>query len=187
MPPKFTPYRLNSGVRGLPGLCARNNMPSTLKLTIRLLCGALLLLTTFPAQADPIDSYIRAQMAKRHIPGLSLVVIKDKKIIKSSNYGLANIELNVAVSEQTTFEIASMSKQFTDAAMLLLVEEGKVGLDDSITKYLGNLPKAWRKITIRQLMNHTSGLRDDWEEEDPFFLTNNTDEEFFACACKPSA
>jgi CubicO group peptidase (beta-lactamase class C family) len=149
-----------------------------LKLAFLILCGVFLLSTTVSAQADPIDSYIRAEMAKRHVPGLSLVVIKDKRIIKASNYGLANVELNVAVNERTSFEIASMSKQFTDAAMLLLVEEGKVGLDDSVTKYLDNLPETWRGITIRRLMNHTSGLRDDWDEGDPFFLTNNTNEDF---------
>lgn len=149
-----------------------------LKITFSILCGALLSLTTVSAQTDSIDSYIRAEMAKRHIPGLSLVVIKDNEIIKASNYGLANVELNVAVNEKTTFEIASMSKQFTNAAMLLLVEERKVGLDDSVMKYLDKLPETWRDITIRRLMNHTSGLRDDWDEDDAFFLTNNTDEQF---------
>jgi len=140
--------------------------------------AVLFLLTNVSAQTDAIDSHIRALMARRHIPGLSLVIIKDKKIVKASYYGLANVELNVPVSEGTSFEIASMSKQFTCAALLLLVEEGKVGLDDSITKYLDNLPDAWRDITIRQLMNHTSGLRDDWDEDNNFFLTKNTNEDF---------
>ena len=142
------------------------------------LCAVLLLVPCASAQTDQIDAYVRADMARRHIPGVSLVVIKDNKLIKASNYGLANVELNVAVNERTSFEIASMTKQFTDAALLLLVEEGKVGLDDSITKYLDGLPATWRDITIRRLMNHTAGLRDDWEEDNNFFLTKNTNEEF---------
>jgi CubicO group peptidase (beta-lactamase class C family) len=130
------------------------------------------------AQGDAVDSYVRAEMAKRHVPGLSLVVIQNKKIVRASSYGFANVELSVPVNENTSFEIASMTKQFTDVAILLLAEEGKLSLDDHITRYFGNLPLEWRDITIRQLMLHTAGLRDDWDEDDKFFLSNNTDEEF---------
>ena len=137
-----------------------------------------LLLCTVSAQADEVDTYVRAEMAKLHVPGLSLVVVKNKQIVRAGNYGLANVELNVPVNEHTSFEIASMTKQFTDAAILLLAEQGKLSIDDHLTNYFDQLPPEWRDITIRQLMLHTSGLRDDWDEDDKFFLTNNTDEEF---------
>ncbi len=132
------------------------------------------------AQSKQVDAYIRDWMGKRHIPGVSLVVIKDKRIIKSSQYGLANVELNVPVTERTSFEIASMTKQFTAAAILLLVEDGKVSLDDSITEYFNNLPSSWSQIRVRQLLDHTSGLKDDWDEDNNFFLTKNSNEEFLS-------
>ena len=82
-------------------------------------------------------------------------------------------ELGVPVNEHTSFEIASMTKMFTDAGILLLVEEGKVSLDDSITKYIAGLPKTWNEITVRELMVHTSGLRDDWDEGNDLFSDEN--------------
>src|SRR4029079_12443061 len=127
---------------------------------------------------DSIDNFVRSEMQKKHIPGLSLVVIRNGRIIKSANYGLANVELNVPVNDRTSFEIASMTKQFTAAALLLLVEDGKVRLDDSVTAYLADLPSTWQDITIRRLLDHTSGLRDDWDEGNDFFLTKNSDEAF---------
>jgi D-alanyl-D-alanine carboxypeptidase len=156
------------------------------RLLFGIICCAVLLSPPASAQVDSIDSYIRNEMATLHIPGLALLVVKNGRIVKSGYYGLANVELNVPVNEQSSFEIASMSKQLTDAAMLLLVEEGKVRLDDSVTQYLAGLPETWRDITIRRLMDHTSGLRDDWDESNSFFLTNDTNEKFLrALAASP--
>src|SRR5687767_1779347 len=150
----------------------------TLRFSLSCFACSLLLSTIVAGQSDAIDSYIRNEMATKLIPGLSLVVVKNRKIVKASHYGLSNVELKVAVNERTSFEIASMTKQFTNAAMLLLVEEGKVALDDSVRKYLDNLPDTWADITVRRLMDHTSGLRDDWDENNSFFLTNDTNEKF---------
>ena len=86
----------------------------------------LLVLCAVPAHADVVDTYVQAEMTKRHIPGLSFVLVKHKQIVRASNYGLANVELNVPVNEHTSFEIASMTKQFTHAAILLLAEEGRL-------------------------------------------------------------
>ncbi len=141
-------------------------------------CVLFLWLTAVSVRGDIIDSYVRTEMTNRHIPGLSLVVLKKGKIVKANNFGLANVELNVPVNERTSFEIASMTKQFTDAAILLLAEERKLSIDDHITAYFDNLPPEWHDITIRQLMLHTSGLRDDWDEDDKYFLSNNSDEDF---------
>jgi D-alanyl-D-alanine carboxypeptidase len=130
------------------------------------------------AQSDAIDDYVRAEMARRHIPGLALAVVRNGTVVKLGHYGLADVELNVAVTDDTKFEIASMTKQFTDAAILLLAEEGKLALDDPVTKFLSDAPPSWNAITIRQLMNHTAGVRDDWDEDPPFFLRNQTEEDF---------
>ena len=111
-------------------------------------------------RADKVDDYVREQMEKQHIPGLALAVVKDGKVEKSAAYGLANVELNVPTKVDTIFQIQSITKTFTASAIMMLVEEGKVGLDDKITKYLSDLPASWSDITVRHLLTHTSGIKD---------------------------
>ena len=131
------------------------------------LCPKLLILlavTFFAAlscsRADEVDDYVKNQMRRQHVVGLSLAVIKDGKVIKALGYGLANVELNMPATKGTVYNIASIGKQFTATAIMMLVEDGKIGLDDRITNYLSYLPAAWSGITIRQLLTHTSGIRD---------------------------
>jgi CubicO group peptidase (beta-lactamase class C family) len=115
------------------------------------------------AQSEPganVDSYIESQLRDQHIPGLALAVVHDSKLVKSQGYGLANIELNVPVKPETVFQLGSIGKQFTATAVLLLAEDGKLSLDDPIAKYFPTAPRTWRNITIRRLLNHTSGLAD---------------------------
>jgi CubicO group peptidase (beta-lactamase class C family) len=116
------------------------------------------------ARADKLDDFIAAQISERKIPGLSVAVIRDGKVIRATGYGFANLELKAPATKDTVYEIGSISKQFASEALMLLVEEGKLNLDDSIRKYLpGNAPEIWQKITVRNLLNHTSGLK-DWTE-----------------------
>jgi CubicO group peptidase (beta-lactamase class C family) len=122
-----------------------------------------------------IDSAVRADIAARQIPGLQLAVIKYGVVFKKGHYGYANLENRVPVTDSTRFSIGSMSNSMTCAGILLLMEDGKLNLDDSVGQYLESLPAAWNGITIRRLMNHTSGLRDDWDEDDNFFYSKNTD------------
>jgi len=110
------------------------------------------------AMADPVDDYVRAQMARRKIPGLALAVVQRGQVIKLAGYGLASVELDVPVTPDSVFELASLTKQFTAAAIMKLVEEGKVGLDEPVAKYLPPTPSAWSAITIRHLLTHTAGL-----------------------------
>ncbi len=126
---------------------------------------ALLLVSCFSsARADWIDKFVAETIKQRKIPGLSIAVIRDGKVIKASGYGLANLELQTPATKDTVYEIGSISKQFAAEAVMLLVEEGKIDLDDSIRKYLpANAPDIWQKITVRNLLNHTSGLK-DWTE-----------------------
>src|SRR5262249_39028474 len=83
---------------------------------------------------------------------------KNGKIIKMKGFGLANLELNAPVTEDTVFEIASVTKPFTATAIMMLVEDGKIGLDDEIRKHLPELPVAWSGVKVRHLLSHTSGL-----------------------------
>jgi CubicO group peptidase (beta-lactamase class C family) len=116
------------------------------------------------ALSTQVDKVLRAQMREQMIPGVSLAVIRDGKIIKATGYGLANIELDVPVTPPSIFQSGSIGKQFTATAILMLVEEGKVGLDDSITKYFPEAPASWKPVTIRHMLTHTSGLPDIFGE-----------------------
>jgi len=110
------------------------------------------------AQADQLDDYIKAEMDKQHIPGLSLAIVRDGKVVRAQGYGLANVELNVPATAETVYRIGSVSKQFIASGIMLLVEEGKVSLDDRVGKYLEGTPETWKEITVRHLLSHTSGL-----------------------------
>ncbi len=141
----------------------------------------LLLFCFSTARADSLDDFVRTEIKKRQIPGLSVAVLRDGKIIKANGYGLANLELQVPATKDTVYEIGSISKQFASEALMLLFEDGKVNLDDSINKYLpSNAPETWRKITVRDLLNHTSGLK-DWTEIKEFsYRREYSAEEFVA-------
>lgn len=111
------------------------------------------------AFADKVDDYIKAQMTEKHIPGAAVSIIKNGRVKKMKGYGLANVELNVPVTKNTVFEIGSVSKQMTAAAIMLLVREGKVNLDEKISKYLPDTPESWSNVTVRHLLTHTSGIK----------------------------
>jgi CubicO group peptidase (beta-lactamase class C family) len=124
---------------------------------------AIALLVTFgapgPGKADKIDDYFTAQIKRLHVPGASIAIVRDGNITKAQGYGFANLELRSPATKETVYEIGSISKQFTATAIMMLVEEGKVRLDDTITKYFPEAPQAWRGITIEHLLTHTSGIQ----------------------------
>jgi CubicO group peptidase (beta-lactamase class C family) len=115
------------------------------------------------SQVDKVDDAIKNLMQKNRIVGLQLAVIKNNKIVKTSHYGLANIEDSIAVDSETVFSINSMTKSFTGVAIMQLVEKGRLNLEDPISKYLDSLPDTWQNITIKQIATHTSGIPDIWE------------------------
>ena len=138
--------------------------------------GLLLILTAAVAvRADKVDDYLKAEMLKQHIPGVSLAVVKDGKIIKAEGYGLANLELNVPARPETVFKIGSVSKQFISAGILLLIQEGKISLDDSISKFLEGTPETWKPITVRHLLTHTSGIVREAPGFDPLKVQSDAD------------
>ena len=125
-----------------------------------------------------IDAYVKAEMRRQKIPGVSLAVLRGGKIEILKSYGLANVEHRVPVKPETVFQSGSIGKQFTAAAVMILVEEGKLALDDKITKYFAEAPAAWKNITIRNLLNHTSGLGDYPPEVD--LRRDYTEDEYLA-------
>lgn len=136
---------------------------------------ALLLALSTAVRADQIDDYVKAQMERQHIPGISLVVIKDQKVVKLEGYGLANVELNVPARPDTVYKIGSVSKQFIATGIMLLVQDGKISLDDNIGKFLEGSPDTWKPITIRHLLTHTSGIVREAPGFDPFKIQNDAD------------
>src|SRR6185295_3553768 len=110
------------------------------------------------AQQDSIDVFITNQMKQQGIIGLSIGIVKNGKIIKAKGYGQANIELDIPTSEKTVYKVGSVSKQFIAAGIMKLVQEGKLKVSDPVTKFIKDAPAKWNSITIRHLLNHTSGL-----------------------------
>ncbi len=119
---------------------------------------ALVLLLTAAVRADKVDDYIKAEMLKQRVPGLSLAIVKDGKIIKAQGYGLANVEHNIPAKPETVYKIASVSKQFLATGIMLLVQDGKLRVDDKISQHLDGTPETWKDITIRHFLTHTSGV-----------------------------
>src|SRR6185437_5741569 len=126
------------------------------------------------ARADAIDDYIDAQMARQHVPGLALAIVRHGQLMRAQGYGFANLEDHVSVHPDSVFESGALGMPFTAAATMLLVEDGKLRLDESIRKYLPEAPQTWAPITIRDLLNHTSGLPSTPDGE---FRRDYTDEE----------
>ena len=128
-----------------------------------------------PAAAAAVTEYVKAEMQRQHIPGLSLLVARGGQIVRAEGFGLANVELQVPVKPETVFQSGSVGKQFTATAIMMLVEEGKIGLDDPLTKYFADAPASWKDVTVRELLSHTAGFGDypkdfnfrkDWTEDE---------------------
>jgi CubicO group peptidase (beta-lactamase class C family) len=112
------------------------------------------------------DAAVEARRAEQRIPGVSLAVCRDGKIVKAAGYGLGNVEWAAPVTPETVFQTGSVGKQFTAMAVMMLVEGRKIGLDDKLSKYVPESPTLWKDVTIRNLLTHTSGISDYGGEED---------------------
>ena len=146
---------------------------SSLKRTASGLLIVLGSLFTHTAYGDETDVLIGNIMAERHIPGLQLAVVKNGKIIKLQGYGESNLQHSVKVTNETIFPINSMTKAFTGVAIMQLVEQGKLSLDDSIGKHLPELPSEWHHLSIKALFAHTSGLPKIMSGQETDLIANN--------------
>jgi CubicO group peptidase (beta-lactamase class C family) len=134
----------------------------------RLAAGALgiLLLVNASAAPDPNQAKVDklfAQWDRKDSPGAAIVVVKDGAVVYQRGYGYANLEHNIPITPLTRFDVASVAKQFTGLAVAMLIEQGKLSLDDDVRKHQPDVPDFGKPITIGHLMHHTSGLR-DWPE-----------------------
>jgi CubicO group peptidase (beta-lactamase class C family) len=138
-----------------------------MRLGVIVLVAILLVSSLAHAQTLPPDvtrkvDKVFEQWDRPGSPGCALGVYKDGQIVYERGYGMANLNDDVPITPATVFHVASMSKQFTAASILLLVQQGKLSLDDDVHKYIPELPKFGERITLRHLLHHTSGLRDQW-------------------------
>lgn len=115
---------------------------------------------------DSIDVFIKNKMGQLQIPGLQLAIIKDGKLDKVANYGVANIEHQIPTNTKTTFSINSMTKAFVGVAIMQLQEQGKLNIDDSISLYITDIPETWESITIKQILSNVSGLPNNIDEKE---------------------
>lgn len=108
-----------------------------------------------------IDSLF-SRFNNRNTPGCAIAVINEGKKVFEGFYGMSNLEYNIPIDRHSKFHVASLSKQFTAAAIIRLAQEGKLSLNDDIRKYIPEVPDFGKKITIHHLLHHTSGIRDQW-------------------------
>jgi D-alanyl-D-alanine carboxypeptidase len=111
-----------------------------------------------------VDTEARSQMARGNIPGAAIAVLRNGKPLYVKSYGKSNLELDVPVTDGSVFELASLTKQFTAAAVLLLAHEGKLSLDDPIEKYIEKPPAHWAGVTVQHLLSHSAGLEHRFEK-----------------------
>ncbi|WP_172969652.1 serine hydrolase domain-containing protein [Rhodanobacter sp. T12-5] len=144
----------------------------------RLIFAATILLGSCAATATDAAQHTDHLMRKYagNVPGASLLVLKDGKPLVRRGYGMANMEQHIAATPATDYRLASVSKQFTAAAILLLAEDGKLKLGDSIRHWLPSLPGMADKVTLRELLSHTGGLI-DYEELIPPGTTGQLDDQ----------
>ncbi|RKH73281.1 class A beta-lactamase-related serine hydrolase [Corallococcus interemptor] len=111
------------------------------------------------AAPDKVDAFLRAEMARNHIPGAAVAVVRAGKVIKLAAYGTANLEWNAPASTRAAFQIASGTKMFTAVLLMDFVGQGKLKLEDRVCQYIADCPPAWKDITLLHLASHTSGMK----------------------------
>jgi CubicO group peptidase (beta-lactamase class C family) len=150
------------------------NPSSPAKLRFAMPALGILLLVKASAAPNPNNAKVDklfAQWDRQDSPGAAIVVVKDGAVVYQHGYGYANLEHRIPITPQTSFDVASVAKQFTGLSVAMLVEQGKLSLDEKVRKHLPDVPDFGKPITIAHLLFHTSGLR-DWPET---FLLSNVD------------
>lgn len=126
-----------------------------------------------PNLATTLEHYLASELEQHAIPGLGVAIVRDGHILHAGGYGLANVEHKVAATPETVFHSGSTGKMFTAAAVLMLVQDGRIGLDHLLKRYIPEGPESWNEITIRQLLSMTSGLGNFAEKFAPTPIHDN--------------
>jgi D-alanyl-D-alanine carboxypeptidase len=133
--------------------------PRRKRFTLVLLVVTILHTASAGTATDRVSNFVNEYLKKNQIPGCAVMIRHDGKVVLCQGYGVASVEHGVRVTPQTVFQSGSVGKQFTAMAVLMLIEEKKLALEDPISKYL-EVPKNWSAIRVRHLLTHTSGLSD---------------------------
>ncbi|MEI8299864.1 MAG: serine hydrolase domain-containing protein, partial [Pseudomonadota bacterium] len=110
--------------------------------------------------SSAVDAFVQGELQRQQVPGIAVGIFWKGEVLAARGYGYANVEHSVPVSRGTLFQTASVGKQFTAAAVMLLVDDGKLELDAPLTQYFADAPATWSAITARRLLTHTSGIQD---------------------------
>jgi CubicO group peptidase (beta-lactamase class C family) len=135
-----------------------------------------------PAQVIAIDQFVEKERVRQQIPGIEVGIYSHGKLLLTKGYGLANVELDVPMKAQTIMQSGSTGKQFMATAVMMLVEQHKISLDDSVRKYFPAAPEWWQPIKIKNLLSHTSGLTEyetkasETDPKDLFYLRKDMSE-----------
>jgi D-alanyl-D-alanine carboxypeptidase len=122
--------------------------------------------TSAPAR-ETVDRYVAAEMARQHIPGVAIAVLRAGRIVKAQGYGMADLEHQIPVTPETVFKIGSVSKQLIAAGVLLLAQDGRLSVEDPVSRFHPGAPESWRGVTLRHFLTHTSGVLREGPAFDP--------------------
>jgi CubicO group peptidase (beta-lactamase class C family) len=148
--------------------------------------GAQQLPTTFTATNTEaaVDEWVRSEMTRQHVPGVAIAIVNKGKTA-TKGYGYANLEWRAPVTDESIFQSGSVGKMFTAAALMLLVEDGKLSLSDPLTKFFSDAPTSWQEVTVRHLLTHTSGIP-DYTTSTFDYRKDYTEDELARFACQQS-
>ena len=137
------------------------------------------------SRSDTVDDYLNHEIQAKHIPGMVIVVLKEGVVVKEKAYGTANLEFGVPATLQDVYPIASITKLFSAVAVFMLVQDGKLHLDDKLTSLIPGLPAPWGDVTVLNCLSHTSGIPDFPQIYDSSSVPLSQDEAMAAISSKP--
>jgi D-alanyl-D-alanine carboxypeptidase len=135
----------------------------------------MLSLVAAVARADQLDDFVKERMKAFALPSVSIAIVEEGKIVKVGAYGLSDVARGTPATPETVYKIGSVSKQFIATAIMLLAQDGRLTVDDPISKYLEGTPPAWQPITIRHLLTHTGGIVRESPAFDPWKVQSDAD------------
>jgi len=116
-------------------------------------------------EAEDLDHYVERVLAEQGVPGMSIAVVRGGEILLAKGYGFASLEPLAPARAQSVYGLGSISKQFAATAVMMRVQDGAVGLDSPVSQYVPKLPDSWSEVTVRHLLTHTSGIKEEVYEE----------------------
>ncbi len=122
------------------------------------------LVTNGRSRADAIDDYVKEEMARMRIPGIAIAIVEYGQLQRAQSYGYVDLEHWVPSQPDMVFESGSIGKQFTATAVMRMVEDGKLRLDEPLRTYFPAAPESWQPITVRHVLNGTSGSQEPGQD-----------------------